>query len=44
VNGCFDNSPEDRARSRELDRYLASQEPDEDDEIEDEDEEEFEDE
>jgi hypothetical protein len=28
--GCFDNSPEDRAREKELDDYLATQKPEED--------------
>jgi hypothetical protein len=30
--GCFGPDPEDRARERQLDRYLASLEPREDDE------------
>ena len=29
MSGCFGNDPEDRAREAELNRYLESQEPEE---------------
>lgn len=38
--GCFGNDPEDRAREKELDDYLATQEPEEDQDDEEEEEDE----
>jgi len=43
MSGCFGNDPEDRARERELDRYLASTEDEDEDEEDDPEDEEDED-